>query len=187
MALKATIFKAGLQVSDMDRNYYGEHSLTLARHPSETDERMMMRVLAFALNAHEHLAFGKGLSDTDEPDLWQKDLTGSIVHWIDVGQPDEKRLIRASGRADRVTVYAYGRGADLWWAANADRLARAKNLTVWRVPAEASESVGKLAERAMQLQCMVQERQVWFSSAVSTIHIEMAELRAERQRSGGSS
>ena len=115
MALKATIFKASLQVSDMDRNYYGEHQLTLARHPSETDERMMMRVLAFALNAHEHLAFGKGLSDTDEPDLWQKDLTGQIVHWIDVGLPDERRLIRATGKAERVTVYAYGRGADLWW------------------------------------------------------------------------
>jgi len=180
MALKATIFKASLQVSDMDRNYYGEHSLTLARHPSETDERMMLRVLAFALNAHEHLAFGKGLSDTDEPDLWQKDLTGRILHWIDVGQPDEKRLIRASGRADRVTVYAYGRGADPWWEANSERLGRARNLTVWRVPAEASESAGKLAQRAMQLQCMVQERQVWFSGAVSTIHLEMAELRAER-------
>lgn len=176
MALKATIFKASLQVSDMDRNYYGEHSLTLARHPSETDERMMMRVLAFALNAHEHLAFGKGLSAADEPDLWQKDLTGSIVHWIDVGQPDERRLIRASGRADRVTVYAYGRGADPWWEANAGRLSRAENLTVWRVPADAGESVGKLAERTMQLQCTVQEGHVWFSSALATVQMEMTAL-----------
>ncbi|MDH3319816.1 MAG: YaeQ family protein, partial [Betaproteobacteria bacterium] len=164
MALKATIFKACLQVSDIDRNYYGEHPLTLARHPSETDERMMMRVLAFALNAHEHLAFGKGLSATDEPDLWRKDLTGQILHWIDVGQPDEKRLMRASGRSDRVTVYAYGYKAAQWWQANSGRLGRAKNLAVWRVPGEASESVAKLAERAMQLQCMVQEGQVWFSS-----------------------
>ena len=178
MALKATIFKASLQVSDMDRNYYAEHSLTLARHPSETDERMMVRVLAYALNAHEHLAFGKGLSDTDEPDLWQKDLTGAVLHWIDVGQPDEKRLIRACGKADRVTVYAYGRGADPWWQAIAERLERAKNLTVWRVPADAGDSVGKLAERAMQLQCMVQEGQVWFSSAAATIQIEMARLKS---------
>lgn len=180
MALKATIFKASLQVSDMDRNYYAEHSLTLARHPSETDERMMVRVLAFALNAHEHLAFGKGLSDSDEPDLWQKDLTGSIVHWIDVGQPDEKRLIRASGRTDRVTVYAYGRGADRWWEANARRLGRAKNVAVWRVPAPASESAGKLAERAMRLQCTVQEGQVWFSSATGTIQLEMVALTARK-------
>jgi uncharacterized protein YaeQ len=177
MALKATIFKASLQVSDMDRNYYGEHSLTLARHPSETDERMMMRLLAFALNAHEHLAFGKGLSDTDEPDLWQKDLTGSIVHWIDVGQPDEKRLVRASGRADRVTVYTYGRGADKWWGDNAERLGRVKNVAVWRVPTGVSESLGRLAERAMQLQCTVQEGQVWFSSAAETMQFSLACLK----------
>jgi len=178
MALKATIFKASLQVSDMDRNYYAEHALTLARHPSETDERMMVRVLAFALNAHEHLAFGKGLSDTDEPDLWQKDLTGQVLHWIDVGQPDEKRLIRTSGRAERVTVYAYGRGVDLWWKANAERLERATNLTVWHVPTAASEAVGKPAERAMQLQCTVQDGQVWFSSAMATVQMEMVALQA---------
>jgi len=178
MALKATIFKANLQVSDIDRNYYGEHSLTLARHPSETDERMMMRVLAFALHAHEQLAFGKGLSDADEPDVWQKDLTGRIVHWIDVGQPEEKRLLRASGRSDRVTVYAYGNRAEQWWKANAGRLGRAKNLAVWRVPGEASASVAKLAGRAMQLQCMVQEGQVWFGSAAQTVQIEVDALQS---------
>ena len=172
MALKATIFKASLQVSDIDRNYYGEHQLTLARHPSEIDERMMMRVLAFALNAHEHLAFGKGLSDTDEPDLWQKDLTGSIVHWIDVGQPDEKRLIRASGKADRVTVYTYGRGAEMWWEASAGRLARARNLAVWRVRSDESLALAKLADRTMRLQCTVQEDQVWFSDPADTLSLK---------------
>lgn len=176
MALKATIFKASLQVSDMDRNYYGEHSLTLARHPSETDERMMVRVLAFALNAHEHLAFGKGLSDTDEPDLWQKDLTGRIVHWIDVGQPDEKRLIRASARAERVTVYTYGNRAEMWWNATADRFARAKKLEVWRVPASASAALGKLAARTMQLQCTIQEGQLWFSNAEEAVQMELVVL-----------
>ena len=178
MALKATIFKASLQVSDIDRHYYGEHALTLARHPSETDERMMMRVLAFALNAHEHLAFGKGLSDADEPDLWQRDLTGRIVHWIDVGQPDEKRLIRACGKADRVTVYAYGGKAETWWKANAGRLERAKNLAVWQVPAPASDAAGRLAERAMQLHCMVQDGQVWFSSETQSVQIDMTALRS---------
>lgn len=177
MALKATIFKASLQVSDIDRNYYGEHALTLARHPSETDERLMMRVLAFALNAHEHLAFGKGLSTADEPDLWRKDLTGAIEHWIDVGQPDEKRLVRASGRSGRVSVYAYGNRVESWWKASADRLKRARNLAVWRVPAPACESVGRLAARAMQLQCMVQEGQVWFSSAVETVQVDMDVLQ----------
>ncbi|MEO8717408.1 MAG: YaeQ family protein [Burkholderiales bacterium] len=177
MALKATIFKASLLISDIDRNYYGEHALTLARHPSETDERMMMRVLAFALNAHEHLAFGKGLSDADEPDVWQRDLTGTIVHWIDVGQPDERRLIRASARAQRVSVYAYGNRVESWWKASAERLQRAKNLAVWRVPGECSGSVARFAERVMQLQCMVQEGQVWFGSAAETVQIEVGALQ----------
>ena len=178
MALKATICKAALQIADMDRNYYGEHSLTVARHPSETDERMMVRLLAFALNAHEHLAFGKGLSDTDEPDLWQKDLTGVIEHWVEVGQPDEKRLLRACGRSDRVTVYAYGSRAALWWKPLAGNLERAKNLAVWRIPAAASQALEKLAARTMQLQCTVQEGQLWISNAAETVPVELAALKA---------
>jgi len=178
MALKATICKAGLQIADMDRKYYAEHALTVARHPSETDERMMVRLLAFALNAHEHLAFGKGLSDTDEPDLWQKDLTGVIEHWIEVGQPDEKRLLRACGRSERVTVYAYGNRAELWWKPVADNLKRAKNLVVWRIPAAASQALEKLAARTMHLQCTVQEGQLWFSNAVETVQVELAALKA---------
>ena len=177
MALKATICKASLQVSDMDRNYYGEHALTLARHPSETDERMMVRVLAFALNAHEHLAFGKGLSDTDEPDLWQKDLTGVIEHWIEVGQPDDKRLLRACGRAGRVTVYAYGNRAELWWKPLADRLDRAKNLAVWRIPAPALPALEKLAGRSMALNCTVQEGQIYVGNESETVQIELTALK----------
>jgi len=177
VALKATICKASLQVSDMDRNYYGEHALTLARHPSETDERMMVRVLAFALNAHEHLAFGKGLSDTDEPDLWQKDLTGVIEHWIEVGQPDDKRLLRACGRAGRVTVYAYGNRAELWWKPLADRLDRAKNLAVWRIPAPALPALEKLAGRSMALNCTVQEGQIYVGNESETVQIELTALK----------
>jgi uncharacterized protein YaeQ len=177
MALKSTICKAALQIADMDRNYYADHALTIARHPSETDERMMVRLLAFALNAHEHLTFGKGLSDTDEPDLWQKDLTGAIVHWIEVGQPDEKTMLRACGRAGRVTVYAYGNRADLWWKPLAEDLKRAKNLAVWRVPATASLALAKFAARAMQLQCTIQEGQLWFSDAVETVQLELLKLK----------
>jgi len=177
MALKATICKANLQISDMDRNYYAEHALTVARHPSETDERMMMRLLAFALNAHEHLAFGKGLSDTDEPDLWQKDLTGAIEHWIEVGQPDDKRLLRACGRAQRVTVYAFSNRPELWWRPIADRLARAKNLAVWHVAAATSTALAGLAARTMQLQCLVQDGDVWFSDASTTVAVVQSPLR----------
>jgi len=177
MALKATICKAALQVADMDRSYYADHALTIARHPSETDERMMARVLAFALNAHERLEFGKGLSEQDEPDLWQKDLTGLIEHWIEVGQPDDKRLLRACGRAGRVTVYAYGNRADLWWQPIADRVDRARNLAVWRVPPEAVTALGRLAGRKMSLQCTVQEAQVYFSGSEDTVQVELEPLK----------
>ena len=131
MALKATIFKAELQIADMDRNYYHDHTLTIARHPSETDERMMVRLLAFALHADEALAFGQGLSTDDEPDLWLKDLTGAIECWIDVGLPDEKLIRKACGRSRKVFVYPYGgRGADIWWGQSSAKLERQDNLVV---------------------------------------------------------
>ena len=178
MALKSTICKAGLQISDMDRNYYAEHALTLARHPSETDERMMVRLLAFALNAHEYLQFGKGLSDPDEPDLWQKDLTGAIEHWIEVGQPDSRRMLQACGRAERVTVYVYGKSAELWWKPLAQNVERARNLAVWRIPVSVSQELGSLAARSMQLQCLVQDGHVSLSDAAATVQLELGALKA---------
>ena len=130
MALTATIFKVDLTISDLDRGYYATHALVLARHPSETDERMMVRMLAFALNADEALEFGKGLSNEDEPALWRKDLTGIIEQWIEVGLPDEKAVRKACGRATQVLLYTYGRGATKWWQDNSDAMARPDNLTV---------------------------------------------------------
>ena len=173
MALKATIFKAELHVADMDRNYFQTHLLTIARHPSETDERMMMRLLAFAFHADDALAFGKGLSSDDEPDLWQKDLTGAIEKWIDVGQPDEKIVRRACGRAAQVVVYNYGvRSADAWWQTQRDSLARQVNLTVANVPQAASATLAKFAARAMELQCTIQDGQIWFANGSETVHVE---------------
>ncbi|KAK43643.1 hypothetical protein BG58_31495 [Caballeronia jiangsuensis] len=165
MALKSTIYKADLQVADMDRHYYGDHSLTIARHPSETDDRMMVRVAAFGLFADERLEFCKGLSDTDEPDLWQKDLTGQIQTWIEVGQPDERRISKASGRSDRVIVIAYaGRTADIWWNGVKGKVERLQNVTVWSLADGVAEALGKLAERTMRLQLMVQDADVSLSS-----------------------
>ncbi|MEA5097509.1 MAG: YaeQ family protein [Burkholderiaceae bacterium] len=172
MALKATIFKATLQVSDMDRNHYQEHMLTLARHPSETDERMMVRLLAFACHADEALAFGKGLSADDEPDLWQKDLTGAIQLWIEVGQPDERRILKACGRAQQVVVICYGQAADVWWNQTASKLERARNLTVLRLPAACLPGLAQLAQRTMELQCTIQEGQIWLSGGEQTVTIE---------------
>jgi uncharacterized protein YaeQ len=147
MAAKSTIFKATLQISDMERHYYQEHNLTIARHPSETDERMMVRLLAFALNAHEHLEFGRGLSTEDEADLWQKDLTGAIEHWIDVGMPDERLVRKACGRSQQVTVYCYH-----------------------------SQALAALAQRNMTLHCLVQDGLVSFSDDSQTVELEPVQL-----------
>ena len=162
MALKSTIFKAELQIADLERNYYQNHALTIARHPSETDERMMVRVLAFAMYADSALVFGKGLSSEDEPDLWRKDLTGAIELWIEVGLPDEKRLRRACGRARQVVAVTYGgRVADMWWQQNKTALQRQNNLPVINLAAEESRALAALAERGMQLQCTLQEGELW--------------------------
>lgn len=172
MALKATIFKADLQIADMDRNYYGSHGLTIARHPSETDERMMVRLLAFACLADERLDFGKGLSDADEPDLWQKDLTGAIDLWIEVGQPDERRIIKACGRAARVVVYCYGgNGAAIWWGQINRKLERLRNLTVINLPAGAASELARLTRRSMQFQCTIQDGQIWLTDGEQTVSV----------------
>ena len=173
MALKATIFRAEVQVADMERNYYGTHALTLARHPSENDERMMVRLLAFALNAHERLEFGSSIGNDDEPDLWLKDLTGSIDLWIDVGLPDEKRIRRACGRSGRVIVYCYGRGVDLWWKQTGDKLARSDNLSVIELPLAATQGIAKLAERNMKLNCTIQDGQVWLAGPDESVQVEV--------------
>ncbi|MSQ70688.1 MAG: YaeQ family protein [Betaproteobacteria bacterium] len=179
MALKATIFKAELQIADMDRNYYHDHALTLARHPSETDERMMVRLLAFVLNAREGLVFGKGLSDEDEPDLWERDLTGAIQLWIDVGLPDEKRIRRACGRARSVLVCSYGgHSAGLWWKQVSNKVERSANLRVVDVPQAASRALAKLAQRSMRLQCSIQEGTLWFTDGKETAQVDPVVIKA---------
>jgi uncharacterized protein YaeQ len=172
MALKATIFKAELTVSDLDRGHFATHALTLARHPSETDERMMVRVLAFALNADERLAFGRGLSSEGEADLCLTDLTGAIDLWVDVGLPEEREIRKACGRADRVAVYTYGTGAENWWKQNGPALERLANLAVTEIPVEATRALAARAARNMKLQATIQDGHVWFSDTGESLAIE---------------
>ena len=179
MALKATIFKADLHIADLDRNYYHDHTLTIARHPSETDERMMVRLLAFALHAHEALSFAEGLCAEDEPDLWQKDMTGAIELWIDVGLPDEKLIRKACGRARQVILYTYGgRVADMWWNQNRSKLERLKNLMVITLPFETTRDLAKLATRSMQLNCTIQEAQVWLGNQEESLQVAPTILKS---------
>ena len=173
MALKATIYKAELQVSDTDRNYYQGHALTLAQHPSETDERLMVRLCVYALHADPALEFGKGLSDDDEPALWKKSLTGEIETWIEVGQPDEKRIRKACGRAQKVFIYCYqSRSAAIWWQQIQKQLERFDNLGVYSLPDGAVEAMGKLVQRNMQLNCNIQDGQLWLSAGDQSVQLE---------------
>lgn len=159
MALKSTIYKAELQIADMDRHYYATHTLTLARHPSETEERLMVRLVAFSLFANEALAFGKGLSEDDEPDLWQKDLTGAIQLWIDVGLPDEREIRKACGRSTHVVIFLYGgHVADMWWDQNQKNLLKLSNLTVLNLVDSTALAVA--CSRNMTISCTVQDSQI---------------------------
>lgn len=157
MALSATIFKASLQIADLDRHYYQDHALTLARHPSETDERLMVRLLAFALNASESLEFGRGLSADDEPDLWSRDLTGNIRLWIDVGLPDEKAVRKACNRAAAVRIYSYGGQAAAQWRKQFAVPSRKANLEIFSLDAPATRELAELAQRSMRLQVTIQD------------------------------
>lgn len=181
MALKSTIYKVQLQVADIDHGYYADHALTLARHPSETDERMMMRLVALALQAHQlqtvcqgdgTLAFGAGLSNPDEPDVWLRDYTGRTRLWIEVGQPEDKALSKACNPSDAVIAYAYGPAAEIWWRGIESRVARLEKLQVWRVPAATAQELAALAERTMQLQATIQEGLLMLGNARAQVNVE---------------
>jgi uncharacterized protein YaeQ len=181
MAIKATIYKADINLSDIDRGLYADYPVTIARHPSETDERMLIRLLAFTLNVpadrdHGELEFAKDIWDADEPSLWQKDYTGEIVHWIEVGQPDEKRIVRTTARVGRVSVYSFAASTPIWWKALEPRLTRLRNLSVWQIPAEQSQALAAFAQRTMALQVTVQDGAIWVGDGTRSIEVAPVRL-----------
>lgn len=170
MAANATIYKAVLNISDMDRHYYAEHSLTLAKHPSENDLRLMIRLAAFAFNADDELVFSKGISQDDEPDLWQKALDGEIELWIDLGQPDEKRIRKACGRSQKVIIYTYQEGSALaWWKQSEKMLKRFKNLRV--IHLDVDGNIEGLAQRSMELQCTISDAELSLSNDEDSVNV----------------
>ncbi len=172
MALKSTIFKIKLDISDLSRHYYHHHSLTLARHPSENDERMMVRLAAFAFNADESLEFTKGLSSDDEADLWQHTLSGELVLWVDVGRPSVERIRKACGRAEHVRVYAFGgHSADVWWESIAGQLTRYNNLEVFTINQDCSALLAATVTRTMDIQCTIDDGTAWFSLQGDSIEV----------------
>ena len=166
MAANATILKAELQVTDMDRHYYASHALTLAQHPSETDARLLVRLLAFALHADDRLEFGRGLSDEDEPSLWRRDYTGAVEQWIELGQPDETRLRKASARTQQLVVVGYGgQAAEAWWKRNGATLGRLKNLSVLEFEDDEVAAATELLGRGMRVTAMIQDGELQLMDA----------------------
>ena len=179
MALRATVHKADLHIADNDRGYYGSHAVTVARHPSETGERMMVRLLAYGLFADEGetLAFARGLSETDEPDLWRKDLTGAIQLWMEIGLPDERRLLKACGKSDEVVVIAYGRNAALWWQGVQGKVERAAKLRVLCFDAAGTTSLAAMADKKMTLNINIQDSIAWVSNDDASAEVRIETLR----------
>ena len=171
MAANATIYKLLLNIANMDIHYYAEHNLTLAKHPSENDLRLMVRVLAFIFNANEDLVFCKGISEDDEPDLWQKSLGGDIELWIDLGQPDEKRIKKACGRSKKVIVYTYQDGmASAWFKQTQKALKRFNNLEV--VYLDIDGEIENLAKRSMNLQANISDGELNLIEDENTVVIK---------------
>ena len=179
MALKSTVHKFALNVADMDRQVYGDFALTLARHPSETEGRMMLRLLAFALNASEGLEFGRGISTDDEPDLWCRDLTGHITLWIDLDTPDPERLRKACGRADRVLLYCYGdRATPVWWEKHGKSLQRFPRLQVYQVADASCELLEDLGQQNSDIQCIVEGGYIWVSAGGTSVEVVLGSLKS---------
>lgn len=178
MALSSTIYRCSLQVSDLDRGYYQTHSLIVARHPSETDERMMVRLLAFALNADEQLSFTRGISQDDEPDLWQRSLSGEITLWIETGHPDEKRIRKGCSRSGRVIIYCFQhRSATVWWKQMSAKVERFAHLSVFKLPEGISEQLASFAQRNMELQFTLQDGEIWLSNQDTSLQFALEPLR----------
>ncbi len=161
MAINSTINKVTLDIADMDRQYYQSHELTLAQHPSETHFRFMIRLIVFIKNAHEQLKFTKGLCQDEEPELWQKSLTDEIELWIEFGQPDEKRIRKACGRAKHVIIYCYHeKKAKVWWQQQQQKLQRFNNLSIQFITAPGIE---ELYQRSMHLQCSLEDNSLYIN------------------------
>lgn len=178
MALKSTIFKITLHISDMDRDYYDSVNLTLAQHPSETDRRLLTRILAYILNAHEDLAFGKGVSDEDEAALWQINYSDEIEQWIELGQPDEKRIKKACNKAASVMLYGYQSAFDVWWQQQHLKLSNYHNLSVERFDCAALDKLETLIGRTMEIQASIQDGQLWLTIGDESMLVERESLQS---------
>ncbi|MGO2074691.1 MAG: YaeQ family protein [Pseudoalteromonas sp.] len=177
MALKSTIIKAQLSLSDMDRHLYQDFNLTLAQHSSENAQRLMVRLLAYALNVCEGLEFTKGLSADDEPEIWHKNYSNEIELWVELGLPDEKRVKKACNKSKNVVLYTYGENNQaVWWKKYQPKLHDFKNLSIFSLDFAATQSLAELVDRNISLTITIQDGDVWVSSDSANIEIKPVQL-----------
>lgn len=177
MALKPTIYKLNISLSDLDRDYYDTLNLTVALHPSETLERMMVRILAFCLNASEQLRFTKGLSSPDEPDIWAHTLDGQISIWIDIGEPSIERVKKATRLAKRVKVYCFNPKSDIWWEQSQNKLGQL-NAAIIQFPWAGIQSLAALVERTMKLSVTITDDSAYVATELGECEISWTILKA---------
>ncbi len=176
MALKATIYKAAVNIADMDRSFFYDANLTLAQHPSETEQRMMLRLLAWICHADENLRFTKGLCADDEPEIWLRDDTLALKLWIELGLPDERRLKKACNQSPNVVLYVYGeRAAHVWWQSMEQKLRPYRNLAIRFLDDRQLQALAAMAQRTMTLQATLQDGSVWLSDDKNNLEITFAE------------
>ncbi|MBK0350065.1 YaeQ family protein [Leclercia adecarboxylata] len=174
MALKATIYKAAVNVADLDRNQFLDATLTLARHPSETQERMMLRLLAWIKYANERLQFTRGLSAEEEPEAWLRNDHMGIDQWIELGLPDERRIKKACTQSAEVALFTYNsRAAEIWWQQNKNKCSQFNNLSVWYLDDEQLAKLSAFAGRTMILQATIQDGAIWLSDAENNLEIHL--------------
>ncbi len=180
MALKPTIYKIALQLANSDRAHYAEAGLTIARHPSETTDRLMARLLGFALNHSKDLEFTRGLSTSDEPEIWQHSRDGRIEHWIELGQPEEPRLRKALSRAERISVYSYGASTPTWWKKHGDAIGALPRTEVWQLPWDEISTLGAALTRNAQISISVSGGHVYAEVEGTTADFELVLLITPR-------
>ena len=179
MALQATPYKIELNLTDIDRSVYENLRFTVARHPSETEERLCVRLIAYALWYSEQLAFGRGLSDVDEPALWEKSLDDRVLHWIEVGQPDAERITWCSRRAERFTLLAYG-NLRVWQGRVLEPLRTLKNIHVLAVDQEALANLAQDLPRALSWSVMISDGELFVTDERGQHEIPLQWLVGQR-------
>jgi len=177
VALKPTIYKFRVALTDINNDYYDSLNLTIAQHPSESLQRMMARVVAFSMNAQPDLSFTKGLSNIEEPDIWHKTLDDQISLWIDVGEPDPERVKKSTRLARKVRVYSFNTKSDVWWKQNANKLNLLK-AEVYKFDAEGIETLATYVKRTMDFSIMLSGNTVFVSTENGDCEIEWRELKA---------